>query len=108
MRPFTALRSLLASTFETPRSRRNAVIAGVSFVLIWVTFFDSHSLLRRARWQMEYRALVEENARLQVEIDSVSSAIEAGLTDEIVEQIAREEYGMRRPGETVYRIKETE
>ncbi len=108
MKPIAALRSLTQHVLATPQSRRRALITGLVVLAVWLTFFDSHSLIRRARWHSEHRALVAENARLQLEADSLSAAIEAGLSDEIVERIARETYGMRRPGETVYRIKEVD
>jgi cell division protein FtsB len=108
MKPIAALRTLTEHVLETPQSRRKALITGLVVVAVWVTFFDTHSLIRRARWHREHKALTAENARLQLEADSLSAAIEAGLSDEVVERIARETYGMRRPGETVYRIKEVD
>ena len=41
--------------------------------------------------------MVAENIATQARIDR-------GLDDTTVEQVAREQYGMRRPGETVYRV----
>lgn len=72
--------------------------------LVWVSFFDSHSLLRRYQWQQELGALRQENAELRSEIDRIQSKLDRPLPDSVVERIAREEYGMKRPGEIIYRV----
>lgn len=68
-------------------------------------FFDSHSLLKRYYWQQELESLQQENTQLQSEIQRFRTKLDRPLPDSVVERIAREEYGMKRPGETVYRIK---
>jgi cell division protein FtsB len=108
MRLFTSLSSLVQQALQTPDSRRKTLLAGAAVLFVWVAFFDSHSLLRRTQWRMEYNTIAAENVRLQEQADSLDATIAAGLSDEVVEQIAREEYGMRRPGETVYRIQKDE
>lgn len=92
----------------SPRTRRLLGIGVVVLLLGWLTFFDSHSLLRRGQWQYEHARLQEENARLRAEIARLDSLNRAGLTDEMIERIAREEFGMRRPGETVHPVTEPE
>jgi cell division protein FtsB len=79
-----------------------AVLTGA---LVWVLFFDSHSLLRRYYWQQELESLNRENARLQSKIDRLQEKLDRPLPDSVVERIARNEYGMKRPGETIYRVK---
>ena len=74
--------------------------------LTWFVWFDSFSLVRRVRWQQEYVLLQEENARLREEISVLESKLASPPSDETIEKIAREQYGMRREGETVYRIEE--
>lgn len=70
----------------------------------WILFFDSHSLLKRMTWYHEYRQLSTENEMLAAEIAHLESTLTQPLSDEVIEQIAREQYGMRKPGETVYRV----
>ncbi len=76
-----------------------------SFLLIWFTFIDTYSL--KTRWQLKQRQaelekrteeLNLEAARLQKEIEHLEK------DPALLEKIAREEYGMRKPGETVYKI----
>jgi cell division protein FtsB len=41
---------------------------------------------------------------LRQQIDALEKKLGEPLPDAVVERIAREEYGMKRPGETVYPI----
>ena len=77
-------------------------------VLVWIAFFDSHSLWQRYRWHQELEATTQENAELRTEIEHLRSQLNRPLSDSVVERIAREEYGMKRPGETIHRIETDE
>ncbi len=77
-------------------------------VLVWVAFFDSHSLWQRYRWHQELEATTQENADLRAEIERLRSKLDRPLSDSLIERIAREEYGMKRPGETIYRVEPAE
>ncbi len=85
------------------------LIGGVLLaVLIWVGFFDSHSLLQRYRWHQEHDRLKSENERLREDIRELREKLDRPLSDSLIERIAREEYGMKRPDETIYRLKESD
>ena len=85
--------------------RKRLLLAGLIALGVWLTFFDSHSLLRRIGWEHERATLHEENRRLEAEIATLETRL-GDIDDTVIEQIAREQYGMRRPGETVYRVQE--
>ncbi|MEM8558997.1 MAG: septum formation initiator family protein [Bacteroidota bacterium] len=89
---------------RAPRLRRRLLLTGAAALLVWVAFFDSHSLLRRADYMLEQRALRADNAALVADIERLEAELGASLSDTTIERLAREEYGMRRPGETVYRL----
>jgi cell division protein FtsB len=74
-------------------------------LFVWIGFFDSHSLWRRYRWHQEHDRLTQENERLRQDIRRLREQLDRPLSDSLVERIAREEYGMKRPGETMYRLK---
>lgn len=96
-----------SSLLQSPaRLRRALLLAALGALVIWLAFFDSHSFYKRVRWHTERAALQEENEALRDRIQSLRGRLEDGLSDDVVEQIAREQYGMRRPGETVYRVEE--
>lgn len=97
-------RSLIQNT--PGRIKRWLLVAGATFMLLWFVFFDSHSLVSRIRWHQERSRLESENALLKSEIDQLTTQLARPLTDDDVERIAREEYGMTRPGEVVYPVEE--
>ena len=88
----------------TKRLRRNALLLGLLGLGLWVAFFDSHSVYRRVSYAHELDRLTLENERLAADNEALAAQLEAGLDDALLEEVAREEYGMRRPGERVYRV----
>lgn len=87
------------------RSRRRLVIAVAVTAVAWLGFLDSHSVYKRISLHREARRLEAENRVLQDEIDRLQAELDRELSDEEIERIAREQYGMRRAGETVYPVK---
>lgn len=75
---------------------------------MWLVFFDSHSLLQRWKWTQELERLQAENAALVETIEQLEADLEEVESEEVVEKVAREQYGMRREGETVYRVEKQE
>ena len=94
-----ALRPSLAAP-----ARRRLLLLGLALVVGWLAFFDSHSLWRRVSYSHEVKVLEAENAALGAQNADLVRRLDAGLSDALVERVAREQYGMRRPGETVYRV----
>lgn len=90
------------------RLRRPVLLAALLVLLAWLLFFDSYSVWKRVGWHREHARLKAENAELKARITELEQMLEDGLSDEVVERIAREQYGMRRPGETVYRVEREE
>lgn len=82
------------------------LVALATGALVWITFFDSHSLLRRYQWHQEYEELSQENEQLRRDIQRLDTQLDQPLSNDVVERIAREEYGMKRSGEVVYRVEE--
>ncbi|MBE2186538.1 MAG: septum formation initiator family protein [Rhodothermales bacterium] len=86
------------------RFRTYALVALALGAFAWVAFFDTHSLMNRVRWSRELTRMEAENARLTAENARIEDEIAHADEPEVVERVAREQYGMRRPGETVYRL----
>lgn len=93
---FKSLRQLLMQ-------RRTLVVLGV-VVLLWVLFVDSHSVLNRVRWHREAERLRVENQKMEAVISQTTQELSRRDDKEEIERIAREAYGLRRDGETVYRV----
>ena len=96
----------LQQVLASPQLRRRLLLLGIALSGVWLMFLDSHSLLRRFEYYADYRALTEENEELQADIDRLQEQVGAGLSDDVVEEVAREQYGMRREGETVYPVED--
>ncbi|MEX0772234.1 MAG: septum formation initiator family protein [Balneolales bacterium] len=79
----------------------------VLFLIIWFGFFDTYSLYTRYQLNMEKNELIKNTEELRAESEILEEKIEAIESNPLLlEEIAREEYGMRKPGETVYRVRE--
>lgn len=98
MRLVNRLRALSA------RSRRRLIVAAAVGAVLWLGFLDSHSLYKRIVLHREADRLEQQNRELQAEIDRLQAELDRELSDEEIERIAREQYGMRRDGETVYPV----
>ena len=96
----------LQELISTRSIRRRAIWIVFALVFIWVGFFDSHSMHKRLSWHNEAKTLEAENLELRQKIEHLDRQLEVDVSDEIIEQLAREQYGMRKEGETVYPIKE--
>ncbi len=94
------------SRLREPRVRNRVILAVLSVLLVWLMFFDSHSIWQRVKWHRELAQLESENEVLQAEIDQLQRELDRGLTDERVEKIAREQYHMKKPGETVHQVED--
>ncbi|MGF1669078.1 MAG: septum formation initiator family protein [Balneolaceae bacterium] len=76
------------------------------FVVLWILFFDTYSLLTRYELHQQKNNLIERTGELKNQTAELEIKInELNNNSDLLEKIAREEYGMRKPGETVYRIK---
>lgn len=77
-----------------------------AFILVWFSFIDVYSV--QTRWELndrkqELELRTEELAEKSEELKHEMELLENDPA--LLEKIAREEYGMRKPGETVYKIK---
>jgi cell division protein FtsB len=81
----------------------------VGFIALWFLFFDTYSLYTRYELESRKDELIERNKELEIQTEELEQQIkELKNNPDLLEKIAREEYGMRKPGETVYRVKPAE
>ncbi len=85
---------------------KSVIFFASTLLLVWLTFFDSHSLQKRWQWHQESERLMERNQELEQSIQDLHRQLNAELPDEVIEQLARERYGMRKEGETVYHVEQ--
>lgn len=85
-----------------------ALILG-GFVFIWFAFIDTYSIWTRIELSQSKAELKAKKEQLKEETEILKQQIEALKNDPaLLERIAREEYGMKKEGETVYKIKEVD
>ncbi len=95
--------------YFNPLQWRRSLLAGLLLVLlgIWFGFIDTYSLKTRVQLHQEKNELIRETERLRQEtLDYEQKLEDLSSSPGLLEQIAREDYGMRKPGETIYRIKD--
>lgn len=82
------------------------LVLGVSLV-VWFGFLDTYSVLTRYQLDAQRQELISKTQQMRAEIIELDEKIDdLESNPELLEKIAREEYGMRRNGEIVYRIRE--
>lgn len=87
-------------------SRHARTILGLALLLLAVhDVFGDHGLLAMRRTQSQMKELRGELDRLNQENSDLSKQVQALRTDpKAVERIAREEMGLARPGEMIFKL----
>ena len=84
-----------------------SLLAG--FVLVWFFFFDTYSLMTKISLENQKDDLIERTAEYQEKAAELEKKIEELENNpDLIEKIAREDYGMRKPDETVYKVTKTD
>lgn len=77
------------------------------FIVIWFAFIDTYSLWTRYQLNQRYDNLQQKTEQLEADTKLLKQKIDKLSNDPaLLERIAREEYGMKKEGETIYKIKE--
>lgn len=89
--------------FRWKRSRLLLLLC--SFAVLWFLFFDTHSLYTKLQLESQKKELIERTEEYREKTAELEQKIEELENNpELVEKIAREDYGMKKPEETVYKI----
>ncbi len=79
------------------------------FVFVWFAFIDTYSLWTRYELSQRKDELKQKTEQLEAETTRLKQQIQDLKNDPaLLERIAREEYGMKKEGETVYKVKTRE
>jgi cell division protein FtsB len=94
---------------EEPKSFWNryarSLLALALFLIAMHDVFGSHGLLAMRRTQTQIKQLRGEIDRLNQENNQLNKQVQALRTDpKAVERIAREEMGLARPGEMIFKL----
>jgi cell division protein DivIC len=94
----------LKNSFRKQNAYRIAYISiGVLF-LFWILFLDSHSWLTHIELNTEIETLQQRKKNLQKSIAKDQKAIEQLNNLDSLEKYAREQYGHKKEGETIFII----
>lgn len=106
----SAERSNKKKQFTTLIEKKKLILATVIGVpLLSFALFSQRGLLARIGLEAERRDLRSDIEALQAKRDSLREYIRRLENDTVlIEQIARERYGMVRPGETVYKLQDAQ
>ena len=87
-------------------SRHARKILGLALLMLAVhDIFGAHGFLAMRRTQRQIQQLREEIERLNKENNALSERVQSLRTDpKAVERIAREEMGLARPGELIFKM----
>jgi cell division protein FtsL len=76
------------------------------FLILWFAFIDTYSLWTRYELSQRKDDLKTKTEQLEAETARLKQQIKDLKNDPaLLERIAREEYGMKKEGETVYKVK---
>lgn len=76
-----------------------------AFIAMWFLFFDTHSLMTKLKLDQQKKELIESTEEYKKRTADLENKIkELESSSELIEKIAREDYGMKKPDETVYKV----
>lgn len=89
-------------------TRRKVTLAALAVLPVLALFaFGNRGLISRVRLEVKHDAAVEQLYRERAVGDSLRNEISRHKRDpQTLERLARERFGMAKPGETIYRVDE--
>lgn len=95
-------------TLRKKLKRRRLIMAILILVpLLGFVLFSKRGIIARVGLEMEKQTMQAEIEQVRKQHDSLRAVIEQLQSDTVlIEKLAREKYGMVRPGETVYRVEQ--
>ncbi len=75
-------------------------------LFVFSLLFDDYGIVKRIRMEVEYRMLLERQKVEQQHILDNERRIMYALDPDSIEKAARERYNFRKPGETLFIIRE--
>ena len=94
----------LKNSYRKQNAYRIAYISIGGLFLFWILFLDSHSWLTHQELNTEIETLQQRKKNLQKSIAKDQKAIEQLNNLDSLEKYAREQYGHKKEGETIFII----
>ena len=88
------------------KNKKRTIILIALFILVLYLLFDNKGIIKRLTLESEHREWIEKLKADSLETIRLQEQIKALEGDKkTIEKVAREKYGMKREGETVYQVK---
>jgi cell division protein FtsB len=88
------------------KNKKRTVIIIVFFFLFLYLLFDNKGIIKRINLEAQHNEWIQKLKADSIETKRLQEQIKALEGDKkTIEKIAREKYGMKREGETVYQVK---
>jgi cell division protein FtsB len=88
------------------KNKKRTVLLVLIFLLVLYLLFDNKGIITRIRLEAQNREWIEKLQADSIETKRLQEQIKALEGDKkTIEKTAREKYGMKREGETVYQVK---
>lgn len=76
----------------------------VVYLIFWI-FFDDYGIVKRIRMEVDHGMLLERQKAEQAKIIENALRIQHARDPDSIEKAAREKYNFRKPGETLFIIR---
>jgi cell division protein FtsB len=88
------------------KNKKRTIILVILFLLLLYILFDNKGIVTRLRLEAQHREWIQKLKADSIESKRLQDQIKALEGDkQLIEKTAREKYGMKREGETVYQVK---
>ena len=88
------------------KNKKRTILLIILFILLLYLLFDNKGIIKRLKLEAEHNEWIEKLKADSMETKRLEEQIKALEGDKkTIEKVAREKYGMKRKGETVYQIK---
>lgn len=101
------MRKIIDSIWDYIRSNPKKLFfqVTITFFLLWF-LFDDYGIVKRIRMEAEHRMLLDRQKIEQKKILDNELRIQHADAPDSIEKAARERYNFRKPGETLFIIRE--
>jgi cell division protein FtsB len=99
-------RFLKRITKKAAKNKKRTTLLVLLFFLVLYLLFDNKGILQRLNLESQHDEWIQKLKADSIETKRLQNQIKALEGDKkTIEKIAREQYGMKREGETVYQVK---
>jgi cell division protein DivIC len=101
------LKDFFLSMKEDPKRRKKWIYGIIAILVLYFVLFSDSGVITRFSLESEKTELKEKISKAKKETDSLKHRIDELKTNELeIERVAREKYGMKKKGETIYIIED--